>query len=178
MKQKIYIKLFEGAEPLVIKEQGDWIDLKTRVDIHMKSPFANTLSRVRKKDEQSLTRNVEFEHMLIPLGVGMILPKGMEAHVLPRSSTYSKWKIIMWNSEGIIDYTYQGEADEWKFPAIAFDDVNIPAGTSIAQFKIVPSQNATWWQKLKWLLSSGVEIHYVDKLNDVSRGGIGSTGDK
>ena len=95
MKQKIYIKLFEGAEPLSIKKQGDWIDLKTRVDVHMKSPFANTLSRVRKKDEQSLTRKVEFEHMLIPLGVGMILPKGMEAHVLPRSSTYFKWKIIM-----------------------------------------------------------------------------------
>ena len=178
MKQKIYIKLFEGAEPLVIKEQGDWIDLKTRVDIHMKSPFANTLSRVRKKEEQSLTRNVEFEHMLIPLGVGMILPKGMEAHVLPRSSTYSKWKIMMANSEGIIDQSYQGETDEWKFPAVAFEDVNIPAGTSIAQFKLVPSQNATWWQKLKWLLSSGVEIHYVNKLNDVSRGGIGSTGDK
>lgn len=178
MKQKIYIKLFEGAEPLSIKKQGDWIDLKTRVDVHMKSPFANTLSKVRKKEEQSLTRNVEFEHMLIPLGVGMILPKGMEAHVLPRSSTYPKWKIIMWNGEGIIDYTYQGETDEWKFTAIALDDVNISAGTSIAQFKIVPSQNATWWQKLKWLLSSGIEIHYVDKLNNVSRGGIGSTGDK
>ena len=46
MKQKIYIKLFEGAEPLVIKEQGDWIDLKTRVDVHMKSPFAKSNSNV------------------------------------------------------------------------------------------------------------------------------------
>ena len=178
MKQKIYIKLFEGAEPLSIKKQGDWIDLKTRVNVHMEAPYANTLSRVRKKDNQSLTRNVKFAYTLIPLGVGMILPKGMEAHVLPRSSTYSKWKIMMANSKGIIDQSYQGETDEWKFPAVAFEDVNILAGTSIAQFKIVPSQKATLWQKLKWLLSSGVEIHYVDKLNDVSRGGIGSTGDK
>ena len=84
----------------------------------------------------------------------------------------------MANSEGIIDQSYQGETDEWKFPAVAFEDVNILAGTSIAQFKIVPSQKATLWQKLKWLLSSGVEIHYVDKLSDISRGGIGSTGDK
>ena len=33
MKQKIYIKLFEGAEPLVIKEQGDWIDLKKPITL-------------------------------------------------------------------------------------------------------------------------------------------------
>lgn len=178
MKQKIYIKLFEGAEPLSIKEQGDWIDLKTRVNVHMKAPYTATLSKIRKKDNLLLTENVKFSYALIPLGVGMILPKGMEAHVLPRSSTYSKWKIMMANSEGIIDQSYQGETDEWKFPAVAFEDVNILAGTSIAQFKIVPSQKATLWQKLKWLLSSGVEIHYVDRLNDISRGGIGSTGDK
>ena len=50
MKQKIYIKLFEGAEPLVIKEQGDWIDLKTRVNVHMEAPCTATLSKLRKKD--------------------------------------------------------------------------------------------------------------------------------
>ena len=163
MKQKIYIKLFEGAEPLVIKEQGDWIDLKTRVDIHMKSPFANTLSRVRKKDEQSLTRNVEFEHMLIPLGVGMILPKGMEAHVLPRSSTFKNYGIIQTNSCGIIDNTYCGDNDQWYWPALAMRDTHISANDRICQFRIMENQP---------------KIHFeeVEHLDGKDRGGFGSTG--
>ncbi len=48
----------------------------------------------------------------------------------------------------------------------------------IAQFEVVPSQKATWWQKLKWLFSSGVKLVKVDNLQENSRGGFGSTGTK
>ena len=34
------------------------------------------------------------------------------------------------------------------------------------------------WQKIKWLLSSGVEIVEVDELDNPDRGGIGITGIK
>ena len=34
------------------------------------------------------------EFRLIPLGVAMQLPKGYEAHVVPRSSTYKNFGII------------------------------------------------------------------------------------
>lgn len=173
MKQKIYIKLFDGAEPLVIKEQGDWIDLRTNKEINLESPKVKT---IKTKDKP--IKNVEFDFSLIPLGVGMILPKGMEAHVLPRSSTFKKFNIILANSCGIIDNSYCGEKDEWKFPAIALGESNIPKGTAIAQFRIIPSQRATFWQRLKWLLSSGVELIYVSSLERESRGGFGSTGDK
>lgn len=177
MKQKIYVKLFDGAEKLTIKEQGDWIDLKVNEDVKVGYPYANMLKRNRKEGENS-TRKLEFSLHLIPLGVGMMLPAGMEAHVVPRSSTFKKWHILLANSYGIIDNSYCGEEDEWKFPAIAFDNVDIPKGTAIAQFRIVPSQRATFWQKLKWLFSSGVEIVYVPTLRSESRGGFGSTGDK
>ena len=174
MKQKIYIKLFGNAEKLTIKEQGDWIDLKTSEEVSMTCPVADVL----KKTDKVKTRDVKFDFTLISLGVGMILPKGMEAHVVPRSSTFKKWHILLANSQGIIDNSYCGDEDEWKFPALAFDNTTIPAGTSIAQFRIVPSQRATFWQKLKWLFSSGVELVYVSSLKRESRGGFGSTGDK
>ena len=173
MKQKIYIKLFGDAEQLTIKKQGDWIDLRTNKEVNLKFPTIKTI-----KTESSPLKKVDFDFDLIPLGVGMILPKGMEAHVVPRSSTFKKWNILLANSQGIIDNTYCGDEDEWKFPAIALGDVKIPKGTAIAQFKIVPSQRATFWQKLKWLFSSGIELIYVLSLKRENRGGFGSTGDK
>ena len=177
MKQKIYVKLFEGAEPLEIKEKGDWIDLRTRVEVETKCPEAKMLTR-NKIEGMPSTRKVEFEYHMIPLGVAMKLPAGMEAHVLPRSSTFAKWGLMLVNSQGIIDNSYSGNNDEWKYPAISFVSKDIPANTAIAQFKIVPSRKATFWQKLKWFMSSEVEIVYVDKLDNVDRGGFGSTGDK
>lgn len=177
MKQKIYVKLFDGAEPLEIKEKGDWIDLKTRVEVETKCPSASMLTRSKIEGLPS-TRRVEFEYHMIPLGVAMKLPKGMEAHVLPRSSTFGKWGLMLVNSQGIIDNSYSGNNDEWKFPAISFVSKDIPAGTAIAQFRLMPSRKATLWQKLKWFISSEVEIVYVDKLDGVDRGGFGSTGDK
>lgn len=172
MKLKIQIKLFEGAEPLEIKEQGDWFDLKCKEDVFMQGPFANTLNGNRTK------RDVEFDYQQIPLGVAMKLPSGCEAVCLPRSSTPRKWGILLANSQGVIDHTYQGDGDEWHFPAIAIRDTHIPKGTSIAQFRIQLSQRATFWQKLKFYLSSGVEIEYVAELSAPNRGGLGSTGDK
>lgn len=165
MKQKIYVRLFDNAEKLNVKPQGDWIDLMTNEDIKMSAP-------------KTVKGTVLFDYQVIKLGVGMMIPKGFEAHVLPRSSTFGKWGFILANSQGVIDNSYSGENDEWKYLAIAMRDVDVPKGTSIAQFRIVPSQKATLWQKIKWLLSNGIELVYIDKLNDVSRGGIGSTGDK
>lgn len=177
MKQKIYVKLFDGAEPLEIKEKGDWIDLRTRVDVDTNHPIAKTLTRSKVEGVKN-SRNVEFEYHMIPLGVAMKLPKGMEAHILPRSSTFAKWGLMLVNSQGIIDNSYSGNNDEWKYPAISFVDKHIPANTAIAQFRLMPSRKATFWQKLKWFMSTDVEIVYVDKLDDVDRGGFGSTGDK
>ena len=49
-------------------------------------------------------------------------------------------------------------------------ETTIEAGNRICQFRIQLSQKATMWQKIKWLLSSGIEFVEVDDLGDDSRG--------
>ena len=105
------------------------------------------------------------EHTLIPLGVGMILPDDYEAHIVPRSSTFMKYGVIQTNHLGIIDNSYSGEEDELKFSAYALRDTYIRKNDRICQFRLVKKQP---------------ELLFVEKeqLNEMSRGGIGSTGVK
>ena len=92
---KIYIKYFSDVEKLTKLSVGDWIDLRAAEDVDMAAG----------------------EFRLIPLGVGMKLPEGYEAHVAPRSSTFKNFGIIAANSIGIIDNSYCGDEDQWKLPA-------------------------------------------------------------
>lgn len=175
------IKVLEktsGCMPVIITN-GDWIDLYTAEEIKLKAPQANKM-HIRGKNKENTgerTRDVDFDFKLIPLGVAIKLPKGMEAYILPRSSTFKKYGLIQVNSKGVIDFTYSGENDEWKLPVIATRTVTIPKGTRICQFRIQLSQKATAWQKLKWLFSSAIKLQQVPTLNSDSRGGFGSTGD-
>ena len=158
MKLKIKVKeITKGCMPVVI-EQGDWIDLRLAEDVK----FTGT-------DVQS--RKIKY----LPLGIAMELPKGFEAYVLPRSSTPNKWNIELANSQAVIDESYKGDEDEWKLITKAFKAIEIPKGTRICQFRIMPKMNASFWTKLKWLFSNGVELIKVDSLNNKNRGGIGST---
>lgn len=70
-----------------IDGKSDWIDLRAAEEITMKAG----------------------EFKLIPLGVAMQLPKGYEAHVVPRSSTFKNYGIIQTNHMGIIDETCRTE---------------------------------------------------------------------
>jgi dUTP pyrophosphatase len=174
------IKILEktpGCMPEIFKV-GDWIDLFTAEDITLKAPQANKM-HIRGKNKENTgerIRDVDFESTLIPLGVCIQVPNGYEACLLPRSSTFLKWGIIQTNSQGVIDNLYCGNDDEWKLPVLATKAITIPKGTRIAQFRIQLSQKATLWQKLKWLLSSGVRIKEVQSLDNPSRDGFGSTG--
>ena len=102
---------------------------------------------------------------LIPLGVGMKLPDGYKANMYPRSSTYKNFGIIQANSVGQIDNSYSGDTDEWRFPAIALRNTVIHKNDRICQFEI---------QKIQ----PEIEFIEVEHLDEVSRGGIGSTGVK
>lgn len=59
------------------------------------------------------------EHKLIDLNVAIKLPKGYEAHILPRSSTFKNYGLLIANSMGVADNAYCGDNDEWKLSAIA-----------------------------------------------------------
>lgn len=136
------IKYFnKNIEKLKKTEKGDWIDLRSTIDISLK----------------------KGDFALIPLGVGMVLPDGYEAHIVPRSSTFKNWKIIQTNSVGIIDNSYSGENDQWMMPVYAVEDTEIKKNDRICQFRILKKMPA-------------LEIQEVEHLNDASRGGFGSTG--
>lgn len=160
-------------------ENGEWVDLCTAEDVMIKAPQANKMhirSTGKNPSQELRTRDVDFDFQMIPLGIAMQLPSGMEAHVLPRSSTFKRYGLLLVNSQGIIDGSYCGDGDEWKYPVIGTRKVTIPKGTRIAQFRIQLSQKATVWQKMKWLFSSGVKIRKVASLDNPDRGGFGSTG--
>lgn len=176
MKLKIQIKLFDNAQLPKIIKKGDWIDLCCNETVNIACPQAQTQKRKTKNGEVIYRyRNVTFNNVMFPLGVAMKLPKGFEAHVVPRSSTFNKYGIILSNSMGIIDNTYSGNDDQWRFNAIALRDTTINKGDRICQFRIELSQHATLWQKLKWLFCSGVELIEVPSLDNENRGGFGTT---
>lgn len=154
MKLTIKVKCSEKICFPTILEKGDWNDLHAAKSVRLK----------------------KGEMCIIPLGVAMQLPKGFEAHILPRSSTPKKFNIMCANSQGVIDNCYNSDKDMWGFPALAIDDAAISKGDRICQFRIELSQKATVWQKLKWLFCSEIELVTVDKLNNPTRGGFGSTG--
>jgi len=172
MKVKVLLK--KGAVLPHIIKKGDWIDLYSAETVSLKAPQASK-SYTKNKE---LLRDVTFDFHLIDLGIAMKLPKGFEAIIVPRSSLYIKKGIIQANHCGIVDNSYCGNNDVWKFPAIAFTHTTINRGDKICQFKIQLSQKATMWQKLKWLFSSSISILPVTTLKDQSRGGFGSTGNK
>ena len=103
------------------------------------------------------------EFKIISLGVSIKLPEGYEAHIVPRSSTFKHWGIIQTNHMGVIDNSYSGDNDIWMFPALATRDVLIEKNSRICQFIIQKKME-------------DVNLVTVDKLDDVDRGGFGSSG--
>lgn len=172
MKVKIKVKVFEEVCKPVISGNGDWIDLRASKDIVINAPQAGT----QYTKDNNKYRDVDVPTVIIPLGVAMMLPKGYEAILASRSSTPSKFGLSIPNGFGVIDNSYCGDKDEWKYVATPMRKTTILKGDRICQFRVQLSQKATFWQKIKWLFTSGVEFEFVDKLNNPNRGGIGSTG--
>lgn len=142
----IKVKYFENHEGLTVEplkkiDKGDWIDLR-----------ANETISLRKGDFR-----------LIPLGIGMKLPEGYEAHIVPRSSTFKNWGILQTNSMAIIDNSYSGNNDQWWMPVFATKNTIIQRNDRICQFRVVEKQPM-------------IEFDTVKFLDDVDRGSFGSTG--
>ena len=103
------------------------------------------------------------EFALIDLGVSMKLPDGYEAHLAPRSSTFKNYGIIQTNSIGVIDNSFSGTNDIWMMPVYATRDTYIKVNDRICQFRIIEKMPE-------------VNMIEVNSLDDVNRGGFGSTG--
>jgi dUTP pyrophosphatase len=94
----------------------------------------------------------------------MELPRGYEAIVAPRSSTYKKYGLLQTNSIGVIDNSYNGDDDIWMMPVLAMREVWIPKGARLCQFRIQKKQPS-------------IDFVEVESLGNNARGGFGSTGD-
>lgn len=124
-----------------IDGKSDWIDLRASEEVTLK----------------------KGEFKLIPLGVAMELPKGYEAHIVPRSSTYKNFGLIQANHCGIVDGSYCGDNDMWRMPVIAMRDTTIHVNDRICQFRIMKNQPHICFEQ-------------VEHLEGADRGGFGSTG--
>lgn len=139
----IKIKYFDNEIDKIQRlDNGDWIDLRAAETVELKAG----------------------EFRLIPLGIGMILPDGYEAHVVPRSSTFKNFGVIQTNHIGVIDQSYCGNNDQWHFPAYALRDTVIHKNDRICQFRIDKKQ------------PKDLTFVTVEHLKDTDRGGFGSTG--
>lgn len=140
---KLKIKYFSDEIDNIdyIGVNSDWIDLRSSEKVELK----------------------KGESAIIKLGVGIEIPKGYEAHIVPRSSTFKKWGIIQTNSMGVIDNSYSGDNDEWMLPVYATRDTIIEINDRICQFRIMKNQPK-------------IVFDIVEHLNDKNRGGFGSTG--
>lgn len=141
--EQIKIKYFtDKIEKLrYIDGKSDWIDLRAAEEIEMKAG----------------------EYRLIPLGVALELPRGYEAHIVPRSSTYKNFGLIQTNHMGVVDESYCGDGDQWFVPMLAVRDTQIHINDRICQFRIMEHQPT-------------IEFVEVEKLEGKDRGGFGSSG--
>ena len=124
-----------------IDGKSDWIDLRASEEVTLK----------------------KGEFKLIPLGVAMELPKGYEAHIVPRSSTFKNFGLIQTNHCGVVDGSYCGDNDMWRMPVLAVRDTTIHVNDRICQFRIMENQPK-------------IQFEEVEHLEGADRGGFGTTG--
>ena len=105
------------------------------------------------------------EFKLISLDVSMELPKEYEAHIVPRSSTFKNFGIIQTNHQAVIDESYNGDNDIWRYPIYALRDTIIHKNDRICQFRIMKHQPT-------------IEFEEVEHLEGEERGGFGSSGEQ
>ena len=141
--EQIKIKYFtDKIDKLAyIDGKSDWIDLRASEEVTLK----------------------QGEFALVPLGGAMELPKGYEAHIVPRSSTYKNFGVIQANHCGVVDGSYCGDNDMWRMPVIAMRDTQIHVNDRICQFRIMKNQPEILFEE-------------VEHLEGKDRGGFGTTG--
>jgi len=101
------------------------------------------------------------EFKLLNLGIVAKPSEGKFIMLVPRSSTFKKYKIIQTNSVGIIDPDYCGCDDIIKMPVLAMEDITIPKGVRIAQLVLMDY--------------TSIDTEEFEPEKE-SRGGFGSTG--
>lgn len=111
--------------------------------------------------EESITLK-SLERKLIPTGLFLELPEGLEAQIRPRSGLAIKNGITVLNAPGTIDADYRGEIGV-ILVNLASENFTINNGDRIAQMVIAKYKTAEWEE--------------VSEISETERGagGFGST---
>ncbi len=106
-----------------------------------------------------------LERAIVPTGLFIELPVGVEAQVRPRSGLAAKKGITVLNAPGTIDADYRGEVGV-ILVNLSNEPFTIENGERIAQMVIAQHEQAVWEE--------------VTELSSTERGagGFGSTGTK
>ena len=101
----------------------------------------------------------------VPLNVAMAVPENYWVLLSARSSLHKKG-LTMANGIGVGDSDYCGDNDEYNFAAYNYTDkpVTIEKATRLVQLLLIKCEN--------------FEFQEVDKMENPSRGGFGTTGVK
>ncbi len=119
---------------------------------------------LRANNEQPVTLK-PLGRAIVPTGIFIELPVGLEAQVRPRSGLAAKKGVTVLNAPGTIDADYRGEIGV-ILVNLSDEEFSIEKGERIAQLVIARHERAEWME--------------VDRLGETVRGagGFGSTGSR
>lgn len=119
---------------------------------------------LRANIEESIVLK-SLERVLVPTGLFMELPVGIEAQIRPRSGLAFKNGITVLNTPGTIDADYRGEI-KVLLVNLSNDEFTIEPGERIAQMVVAKHEQVEWEEQ--------------QSLSESERGegGFGSTGVK
>lgn len=161
------VKYFDPEIPkLGCVDGSDWVDLyvndivPNNIGLHV--PAVDRMDG--EAFDVSCPSGMPFS-VKVMFGVAMELPPGKEAQLVPRSSTFKNYGMILANSMGIIDNSFAGPSDQWFANWMCWRPFEMDRWARIAQFRIVDKMKRH-------------DFIENDLSHNVNRGGEGSTGVK
>lgn len=168
-KQQVEIKIKKIDPNLPDFEKleiGDWIDL--RITGIKKAFYPNMMTREYDFKGDIKGGKIKLKKDFVyffSLGFACEIPKGYEAYILPRGSTYKNSGLILLNNMGIVDESYCGNDDQWMAVCKADFSTEIENNSRLFQFRIQEKMPK-------------IKFKYVKDLKNKNRDGFGSTGVK
>lgn len=160
--KQIKIRLVRDNAQLPESKKGNWYDCFTSglyvshegtVDLRLAKHYMKTKGVVKVYSGDTL---------VVFLGFATDMGKGYEGELRPRSSTFNKYGLILGNSVGTIDDSYNGDNDEWVGVFYCTRPGFIPVNSRLLQMNVKKSTKCDFIK--------------VDTLGNEDRGGYGTTG--
>lgn len=145
-------------------DKGDLVDL--RASRIFSCEYNHETKKMEMVEKAFPYEYKQGETVFVKLGFAMQMPEGFKANVYPRSGTFKNYGLLLTNSVGQIDNSFQGNDDEWCAMFYATRAGIMDYNDRILQFEVVPQA------------MNNVAFNFVEELGEANRGGYSSTGVK